>query len=177
MAFEVGEYVVYCGCEICRVCASEKKDFGGTEKEYFVLSPVVSEKSSYYIPIDIVDTKLRKLLTKEEILSIIDAMPTAVAHWTNDINERKNRYSQTIHGNNYGKLIEMMKTLYDEKQRRLDGGKRLPSADEKAMKAAETLLHQEFSVVLGIDVENVEEFIKNRLAEITGQPLDQITQE
>lgn len=163
MVYEIGEYVVYNGCEICKICGREMKSFDDVEKEYCVLEPMAAQKSAYFIPSDLAEMKMRKLLTKDEVIALIDEMPEVSGDWSANKNERRNQYVKVLHSNDYRMLISVIKTIHAEQEKRRLGGKRLPSADERAMKAAEQLLHQEFSVVLGIHESEVEEYIKNRI--------------
>ena len=59
----------------------------------------------------------------------------------------------------------MTRSLHSEKEKRSAQGKKLLAADERAMKAAETLINREFGYVLGIEENKVGEFIKERLGE------------
>jgi CarD family transcriptional regulator len=70
-----------------------------------------------------------------------------------------------LKGDNYHELISMMRTLYIQRKEQIAKGKKLLASDEKAMQEAEKLMHHEFSVVLGIDENEVEKFIEQRIAE------------
>lgn len=163
MSFEIGEYVVYCGIEICRLLRYETRVIGNTEREYCVLEPLENNKSSYFVPVDLKDEKLRKLLSKEEVLSLINEMSSAQGEWSNNMTERKNMYSKILHSNNYHDLIKLLKTIHDEEIKRQAEGKHLPSIDEKALKSAKQLLHREFSLVLNIPLDEVPNFIEQKL--------------
>lgn len=162
MSFVIGEYLVYCGIEICKLIRYEKMAVGNTMREYCVLEPMGNQKSSYFVPVELKDEKLRKLLSKEEVMSLIGEMSTAQGEWTTNMTERKNMYAKILHSNNYHDIIKLLKTIHDEDQKRKQEGKHLPSIDEKALKSAEQLIHQEFSLVLGIPQEQIPEFIEQR---------------
>lgn len=166
MQLETGKYVIYRSTEICRIDSFEKKSFDGvTEREYCVLVPDGNEHSKYYVPIDCAESKLRPLLTKEEIFSLIDGMKNEQPEWSKSEENKKDRYSSVLQSGDYRMIISMMHSLYLEKQDRLAKGKKLLAAEEKAMKAAESLIYHEFGFVLGISENQVEEFIEERLAE------------
>lgn len=75
MQLETGRYVIYRSKQICRIDSFEEKSFdGATKREYCVLVPVDSCSSKYYVPMDCAGTKLRSLLTKAEVLALIDGM-------------------------------------------------------------------------------------------------------
>lgn len=166
MEFKIGERVVYGGSEICRIAETVKRSFDGVhEQEYYRIVPEASASASYYIPADKLGERVRSLLTKEEILEVIDSMPETEVNWSDDRNERKLIFSQALKSDDYRRLLGMMKAIYMERQRRSKNGKSLISADERALSSAEKLLHSEFSIVLGIPEDKVGEFIEKRLAE------------
>ncbi|MBQ7783248.1 MAG: CarD family transcriptional regulator [Oscillospiraceae bacterium] len=164
MAVKTGDLVVYSGNEICRIDGIVKKCFDGVnELNYYRIVPDGSPASSYYIPEDKLCERVRPLLTREEILDVIDRMPDAEITWSDDRNERKQMFGQVLRSDDYRQLLGMMKALHLEKEKRGSSGKRLISSDEKAFEAAHRLMHKEFSHVLGIPEEKIPEFIENRL--------------
>ncbi len=162
--FDLGEYVVYSASEICEVGEKVKRCFDGVNSnEYFKLIPIASSQSSYYVPIDGAEEKVRKLLSKEQIYEIIDNIPNIEENWFEDKNERKNYFKTVLKSDDYSQIISMIKSIYSERKRRNSTGKNLIASDEKAFMVAERLMHQEFAVVLGIKEEEVVELIESRI--------------
>lgn len=160
MNCNIGEYVVYNSAEICLIDSIVKRSFDGVnEIEYFKLIPINTSKSSYYIPCENCDSKLRPLLTKDEIYSLIDDMPNISAQWWEDKNERKNIFHSVLKSDDYHKIITMIHSLYVKREK----GEKLLLADQRAMKEAEHLIFQEFAFVLKLDENEVESFIDERL--------------
>lgn len=166
MSFNIGEHVVYGAGEICRIEEKINRCFDGiTEREYFRLIPIYSKGSNFYIPSDDYEGKVRKLLTKEEIYTLIDEMPNAEAQWCEDKNQRKSQFFSVLRSDNYHELISMMRTLYLQREEQISKGKKLLAADERVMHEAEKLIHHEFSFVLGIDEKEIAGFIESRLVD------------
>ena len=166
MQFNEGKCVVYRSSEICRIMGVESKCLDGVnEREYCILCPINSSGSTYYVPLDCAEDKLRELLTKEQVLGLIDEMKSAESEWCADGNERKARHSEILAGSDYSLIIGMTRSLHTERAKRSAQGKKLLAADERAMKAAETLINREFGYVLGIEESKVGDFIKERLGE------------
>lgn len=164
MSYSTGEYVVYGGTEICLIDEVVKKCFDGvSEQSYFRLVPENARNSSYYIPLDRLEERVRPLLTREEIYDIIDAMPNVKEQWISDKNERRSVFSRTLKSDDYGSILSMMKALYIERRKRSSDGKQLMSSDEKTLAAAQKLMNREFAFVLGIREEDVSGFIEKRL--------------
>ena len=164
MNYKIGEHVSYCSGEICTIESVTKECFDGVnELEYFKLVPINSGKSSYYVPCQNCGERIRKLMTKEEIYRLIDEIPNSSATWCDDKNKRKNMFHSVLKGNDHHEIISMMHTLYIQREQQRKNGKKLLASDEKAMSEAEHLLYQEFAFVLGIEENEVENFIENRL--------------
>lgn len=163
--FNIGEYVVYCSGEICRIDERSERCFDGiSKKEYCKLTPVNTVNSVYYIPSEYLESKARRLLTKEEIYKMIDGMPNASGTWYSDKNERKDYFDAVLKSDNIPVMIGMMKTIYDERSKLTAKGKRLVAADERAFSAAEHMINREFAFVLSINENDVSDFIQRRLA-------------
>ena len=123
-----------------------------------------SKGSTYYIPSDDYEEKIRRLLSKEEIYALIEEMPNAEAQWCEDRNQRKNQFISVLKSDNYHELISMMRTIYVQREEQVSKGKKLLAADEKAMREAERLMHHEFAFVLGIDEEDIGKFIEDKIS-------------
>lgn len=164
MSFNIGDFVVYCSKDICKIENIVKKCFNGIdENEYFQLIPINTKNSSYYIPCNNCQSKVRRLLTKEEVYSLIDEIPESETEWCEDKNIRKNIFHSVLKSDDYHQLITMMHTLYIQRENQRSKGKKLLAADERVMHDAEHLIHQEFAFVLGIEEEQVSNFINSRL--------------
>lgn len=162
--FKTGEYVVYGSGEVCRIEEKTERCFDGINKnEYYKLVPVEFRNSAYYVPVKSADNEVRRVLTKEEIYEIIDGIPNAESVWYSDKNERKDYFNSVLKGDDFASIVGMIKAIYEERERRGEGGKKLIAADEKAFVAAEHMLHGEFAFVLGIKENEVANLIRSRL--------------
>ena len=162
--FEINDYVVYGSGEICRIEEIAERCFDGVHKiKYYKIAPKEYRNSAYYVPVENAEKEIRRLLTKEEILEIIDSIPQAEAVWYTDRNERKNYFESVLHGDDFTRLVGMIKAIYEECQKRSNDGKKLIASDERAFTTAEHIIHGEFAFVLGISEANVGEFIRKRI--------------
>ena len=162
--FEIGEYVVYGSGEICRIEEITERCFDGIHKiEYYRIAPKEYRNSAYYVPVENAEKEIRRLLTNEEILEIIDSIPQAEAIWYADKNERKNYFESVLKGDDFSRLVGMVKAIYEERRKRSSDGKKLIASDERAFTAAEHIIHGEFTFVLGIPEAEVGSFIQKRI--------------
>lgn len=168
MELQIDEYVVYKTAGVCQVLAKESQSPDGqTEILYYKIKPLNDTNSTYYIPVASAEEKLRRLLSKEQVLELIDSMADSTddseSVWSDNRRERKEMYSQIMRGGDQHALVQMISTLYFRKQSSEASGKRFSSMDETAMKNAETLLMQEFGVVLGLEPDEVRQYIDERV--------------
>ena len=148
--FQVDDVIMYGTQGICRITGMEEKTVSGTKKTYFVLAPVNKHGAVIFAPTDNAHVlkKMRRLLSEEEILRLIDSMPEEDAVWISNENERKEHYKKALAGGDHLELIKMIKAIYAHKQAREAEGKRLHMSDERFFKDAEQILYNEFQYVL-----------------------------
>ena len=83
--------------------------------------------------------------------------------WCSNSRERRGIFQNILHSDDYREMIQMMRSLHQQQERKRRSGHRLAAADEAAMHAAETRMYQEFGIVLNIRPEEVHNFIVNRM--------------
>lgn len=150
--FQVKDVIVYGSQGVCQITGTEEKRINGSKKLYYVLKPVEDKSATIFVPTDneLARKKMRRLLTKEEIHSLIAAMETEDALWIDNENARKERYREILAGADHRELIRMIKAVYAHKKEREAQGKRLHISDERFFKDAENILYSEFQYVLHI---------------------------
>ena len=150
--FQVNDVIIYGVQGVCKITGVEEKAISGVKKTYFVLKPVNDEGATIFAPTDnaFVLKKMRRLLTKDEIHALIDAMRSENAVWVENENERKELYKHILAKGEHMELIKMIKAIYVHKKEREAEGKRLHMSDERFFKDAEQILYNEFQYVLDI---------------------------
>ena len=164
--FRVNDVIIYGAQGVCKIVGTEEKTVGGKKKTYFVLKPVNDKASTIFAPTDneLVLQKMRRLLTKEEILKLIDSMTEENAVWIPNENERKELYKSILATGDHMELIKMIKAIYAHKKEREAEGKRLHMSDERFFKDAEQILYNEFQYVLDLaDKDDLMNYIFERL--------------
>ena len=129
-----------------------------------MLHPVLDEKVSVFIPLDNKDllSRVRPILSKEEITKVVYAFPHQPLNWIENDNERKKSYSQLIKEGNHYHLISIVKSIFNHKNKLKEKKKKLHASDEQFFKEAETLLISEISYVLNLTRNEVIELITNQ---------------
>ena len=163
--FEVGQKIVYSTHGICEITEKKIMEVGKEKKEYYVLAPVFDVKSIFYVPVDNAKTlnTMRKLLTQDEIDDIITSVSANKTEWiVNDI-ERKEFCLSAISSGNRCDLMRVIGMLYMRQKDLKSQKKHIHISDERYLKTAEKMLHEEFSYVLNIPAEKVPDYIKNKI--------------
>lgn len=164
MNFKLDEHVMYSSGGICIYKGTAEKCFDGkTKHEYIVLAPIENERSLYYVPENMAQQKIRKLMTREEIISLIDEIPSIEPCSCGEKNDRKALFSSVLKSDDAERIISLIKSLYLRQQNRSRSGKRLSGSEEAAMKNAEKMIYQEIGLVLGIKQEMVKDYICERI--------------
>lgn len=158
-----GSYVVYDTYGICKV--NEIKGLslvkGSPVEEYYVLTPLNSGSSTYYVPLksEAALNKFRPPLTKKEIEELLVSSRNKKVLWTENRQARNEHFQNILASGLSSELLELIGCLLRKKAQLPEKGKKLSYTDEGFLVAAEKLINEEFSFSLGIPVEAVGEYI------------------
>ena len=170
LQLKIGDHVHYGSHGVCQVCGREEKCFGGTGEMYFTLRPTGSENILLYLPENAQPekVKLRRLLSRQEILTLIRSAEEHPPEWIADNKVRREAFSKTLRSGDAGALICMLRDLYFH-QKALPEGRQLPTSDQEMMTAARRQLHGEFAYGLGMEEREVLPFILDQAEACAGK--------
>ena len=165
-AFSVGDTVVYGTQGVCRIKEISVLKFGRVKAEYYTLTPVSNERSAVYIPTSNqkLVAKMRELISREEMDSLIDSADENQIEWISDDNGRKSYCDEVVKNGSHRELMQLIGMLYSRREALKNEKKHFHNVDAQYLKAAERLLHDEFAYILGISVSEVPEYISRRTA-------------
>lgn len=162
--FAVGDTVMHPSEGVCTVEDVRTMQFAKQPREYYVLRPSTEKSSStVYMPVDRGDTMLRRLLSRQDIVSLIHQSAQQPSQWIEDSRMRKDAYAKIIAGGDYAQIIRMICDLHKSREQRAEEGKKPCASDETLLNQAERLVHQEFSHVLHLSAEETVAFIRKEL--------------
>lgn len=164
MMFAKGEMVVYGRNGICRIMDITTMKMEGVpdDRLYYIVVPV-KEGGRIYTPVDNQKIVMRKVLSREEALALIDEIPRIEALWTVNDKLREAAYKDCIKSCDCREWVKIIKTMYLRNQERALQGKRITATDEKYLRLAEESLFAELSLSLAIPKGEIEDFIINRI--------------
>jgi CarD family transcriptional regulator len=165
--YEIGEYIIYGNGGICQVEDVGVLNISGISKKriYYTLKPVY-ENGKIFTPID-TSVFMRNLITYEEVQQLIKSIPSVKEKKCNEKNSRLLQiyYKNLLKTHECSDLLTLIEGIYEKKAKAVKSGKKLGQIDSKFMKVAEGLINDEFSIVLGIPREEVEDYIREKIQE------------
>lgn len=162
--FHIGDTVMHPSEGVCSIEELRRMDLCGAQRTYYILKPATEKSSStVYLPVARGNAILRRLLSKTDILATIHRSSEYGPLWIADSKQRKESFTRILSEGDYAKIIRMMQEIHEERVRRVNEGKKACAADEAILAEAERLLHQEFSYVLHMTLEETAAFVRCQL--------------
>jgi CarD family transcriptional regulator len=167
--YDTNELVLYGTEGVCKITGIETKTIDHHRRDYYVLSPVDSARSTIYVPMDNQKLlgKMRPILTAPEVDQLVHSLPAGNPMWIEDESQRKETYREVLRRGNPSELLQMIKALYLHQKRQQAKGRHLHIADENYFHMAEKLVYEEFAAALQIEQNQVVPYL---LAQIGEQP-------
>ncbi len=164
--YNTADHVVYGIHGVCRVVCQEERVVDRKKVLYLVLEPLEGNGARFYIPAhnEAALAKLRPVLSRQELESLLASDRVRQDHWVADENQRKQRYRELMGAYDRAALICMVGSLHRHKQEQAAAGRKFHLCDENFLRDAEKLLSSEFSLVLGIPADQVQDYILDALA-------------
>lgn len=163
--FQVGQTVLYGTEGVCTIEERKIMKVGRAKSPYYVLRPVFRPGSTIFVPEDnaILLSRMRPVLSQDEILQILRQVTQEELVWIEDANERKTEYQKILVSGERLWLLRMVRTLYLRRQALQKAGKHLRTGDEQLLRDAEKLVNDEFALVLEISQHDVPEYIRSQI--------------
>ena len=122
--FEIGDYVLNATNGICKISEIVELDMSGDKqlKSYFLLRPVEEDNDRVYIPVDNADKRIRKVITQDEALAVLDRVPEIEALAVNNEKERETRYKEAVRSCEPDSVISLLKCLHIRNEQRAQAG-------------------------------------------------------
>ena len=160
---EIGNKIVYGKTGVCTVVGQCEKELSRNDKkQYFVLKPLGSDTTTFFVPVANNKVFMRPLISKEEAEDLINCIPEIVSS-TADIELSKEQYELMVSTHNPEDLIGLTARLHTKRKDALANRKKPGFIDEKYMALAEKLLFGELSTVLGIPFDEIKKEILEKL--------------
>ena len=159
--YQKGDYISYSGHGVCRIADIRSMDFGAGEQCYYVIEPIAAGNATIYLPVENpkVLTRLRPVLTKEEIDQIITGVRNDEIPWIYDRKARIAKFQQILSRKDTRELLLLASCLHRRKTE-----KGLPASELEMLHKAEGMIEQEFSFALHIPREEIGQYIREHVS-------------
>lgn len=163
--YNVGDLVMYGIHGVCRLVDVETRIVDRKKAEYLVLEPMGQAGSRFFVPSGNPNAmaKLRPVLRREELDSLLLSESVREDHWIEEENLRKQYYRELIAAGDRVALLQMIRTLHRHKQEQAAAKRKFHLCDENFLRDAQRLVDTEFSVVLGIPAGEVQSYILEKM--------------
>lgn len=165
--YAAGTFLVYDTYGICKIREVKKMTFSKAlpMQTYYVLSPLNSPASTFYVPADneALCQKLREPMSEREIKRLLGESEKISLDWIDNRQNRNENFHRILDSGITPELIALIRCLYSRKLSLSENGKKLSSTDEGIFTSAEKLVKEEFAFSLNIEPEKVAEYIQTCL--------------
>lgn len=164
--FQVNDLVVFGTHGICRVETIGGLHMSAADEDrlYYTLKPLYeAQQCAVYTPVDNLKAPMRAASTREEAVKLIDRIPDTPAMWVPDERQREGMYKEIMMKNECIGWLQIIKTIYLKKQKRLAEGKKNTSKDDFYFKMAEDLLYGELAAALELEQTAVQDMVLERV--------------
>lgn len=166
--YKKGDYVIHKSRGLCRIFDISTLDIENVDRNrlYYFMTPENSSACRIYVPVESEQTTLRKPISKNEALRLIDGLPDLDEVKISEEKQRENVYRSAIVNEDCQSLFQVIRTTYLRKEDRIAHGRKCTAVDEKYQRAAEDILYSELSYSLNIQKDQVKDFITDRIGSL-----------
>ena len=162
--FSVGDKIIYGENGVCTVSKIAPLDASGSSpgKLFYHLEPLIGS-GIYYTPVDS-GAYMRPVISRAEAEALIASIPSIepAICYDNRFNHVDAFYKELFRQHSCEALVAIVKGL----RLRMAERKTKSSRAEATLKRARDMLHGELAVALDLELQDVEEYIKNRIGEL-----------
>ncbi len=159
--FSIGDTVIYGADGVCRIVDIQTLDLTGDSVTYYVLLPESENGSKIFVPTEnsALTERIQPLLSKDEIVELVENVKPCEPFWSENTNIRKQRYSEAVNGGDREMMICLIRELNERKKTLTGKRKRFSVTDERYFKLAQKILYEEFSRAIPMKFEDLVPFV------------------
>lgn len=161
--YKIDDLVMYRNIGVCKIVDITEREQFDSVGEYYTLKPVNDERSTIFVNVNNKNVMMRYLLPAEEVRSIVDNLEQIDGYSCDNDRERDAHYRELINSGETTNWVQVIKGLYHRKLDRNKKGKDLSQQEERLFRTAEKLFYSEISCVLNIPMEQVVDYITEKV--------------
>ncbi len=167
--YQAGQFILYGKTGVCRVegVVSRAVPKADADRLYYALQPLY-QSGSIMAPVDNVESGLiftRPIMSREEAQAFIEGLPALKPepYYNQNIAQLREHYREQLGSLTGRDLALLICSVYLKKQETQAGKRKLGAVDQQFMDEAEDLLYGELAAALGIDRDQVKDYISATL--------------
>ncbi len=163
--FDVGEQIVYGnnGVYVVSDLSRSPVDKNDT-RTFYILRPVYDAPSNIvFTPVDNDRVTMRKIISREEALELIDRIPYITVLEVENERARREVYKDALSRSDLDFYVKIIKTVYTRREEVEKKRRRISETDADYERRAKYCLYSELAAVFELELSSVEEFINQRL--------------
>lgn len=164
--YKIDDLVMYRNIGVCKVTGIVEREIIDSVGEYYTLKPVHDERSTIFVNVDNKRVMMRYLLSADEVKNIVDGLDEIEEYSCDNDRERDAHLKELINSGDTKSWVQAIKGLYRRKIDRQKKGKDLSQQEERLFRTAEKLFFSEISCTLGIPMEQVGDYISEKLGAV-----------
>lgn len=157
--YSVGDKIIYGGSGVCVVTEICTPNFSREElgKQYYKLRPICGSET-IYAPVE-TNAFMRPVMTRREAEALVDRIPEIQAQpcCSTSITMLRQQYDEFFRSHDCESYIRLIKGVYAKGE----SGKRLGQTDQRYMKRAEDILHNELAAALEMEPSQIPAYIRS----------------
>ena len=165
--YKAGERIVYGTTGVCMVESVGPLSMRGATKgqDYYTLAPMY-QSGRIFAPVN-TDVFIRPALTRDEAMKLIYQMPTIEGDFLESSNPRQlnEHYQGFLKSGDCADLVRVIHAVSAKAKHVAEKGRKLGQVDQRSMKQARQMLHNELAQALDIEPDEVPPFIARTLGE------------
>lgn len=167
--FSIGDKIIYGSEGVYTVKEFTTSPIDKTDtRQFYVLCSVYGPSGNVIItPVGNDKVKMRPVMSRDEALAFIDRIPEITTLTVEKEKNRREVYRQTLANATGDDFVSIIKTVMERREIFLKAKKRLSESDNDYERKAKFCLNGELASSLDIPIDEVDSFIRERLASVS----------
>lgn len=165
--FKIGDKVTTKNYGVCVIETIEERVFGTEKKQYFVLGSLYENlflsNVKIYILIDKAEEQMRHVLSKADVLSLIETFNDIEPIVISEFRARRNVFEELYKTGDIEKHCQLIKSLYLMDYELRSKKKTLSIKDKEYFEKIKKFVYDEFANALEISPQEVESFVNEKM--------------
>lgn len=153
--YQIGDVTFYNVYGICTVVGIEDREFHGQTQQYYILHSSHYPSMKLYHPVVSENSNLKKILSKEAALDLLNCFKEPAGEWNERSNTRIQQFKEILNSNGHIQIAQLINTLFRKKMELESEDKKLSPQYAQILQRISPILYEELSIALELPKETV----------------------